>query len=417
MQTHTSTTAATVAFAESGLPLAVPRMFIPSLTARVAVTVAVVAVVTFVLGRTNTFHDRVPSRVPPTVWHVGVTLATMAVTVGGALLLVGVWGFSAQLVEVYEQYQFGRRVVVQLALSGLLLVSAYTVTGLVHQLTDEVAQSQPNISDHQREVIYRLAQLTVYFVTTVVVLGVWNADLGGLLVGAGFLGIVVGMAARQTLGALIAGFVLMFSRPFEIGDWIEVGEHEGIVTDITIVNTRIQSFDGEYVMVPNDVISAETLVNRSRKGRLRIEVEVGVDYDADVNRAAEVAQEAVAELDDVLSLPSPQVVLKEFGDSAVLLGVRAWIDRPSARRKWRTQTAIVGAVKEAFDREGIKIPYPQQELMAREEKEGFVLAGGEGPTPDEGPDARRDQSQTPATDGRGDDGESSSRTRQGDEGS
>ncbi|RDI72807.1 mechanosensitive ion channel family protein [Halopelagius longus] len=399
MQTHTLTTAATEA-AESGL-LALPRTFVPSLTGRVAVTVAVVAVVTFVLGRTNRFHDLVPPWIPATVWHVGVTLATMAVTVGGALLLVGVWGFSAQLVEVYEQYRFGRRVVVQLALSGLLLVSAYAVTGLVHQLTDEVAQSQPNVSDHQREVIYRLAQLTVYFVTAVVVLGVWNADLGGLLVGAGFLGIVVGMAARQTLGALIAGFVLMFSRPFEIGDWIEVGEHEGIVTDITVVNTRIQSFDGEYVMVPNDVISGETLVNRSRKGRLRIEVEVGVDYDVDPNHAAEVAQAAVDELEDVLSVPSPQVVLKEFGDSAVLLGVRAWIDRPSARRKWRTQTAIVGAVKEAFDREGIKIPYPQQELMAREEKEGFVLAGGEGPAPDADEDAPRDQSHTRAADGRG----------------
>ncbi|SFG38266.1 Small-conductance mechanosensitive channel [Halopelagius inordinatus] len=397
MQPQTPITATATASAESQFPLAVLQSFVPQLAVKITVTVLAIAAAGFVLSRTNAFHDRVPPRVPAAAWHVAVTVATMGLTVGAAAVIVAVWGFSGQLVDLYDQYKFGRRVVVQIALSVLFVVGAYTMTGLVHQLTNEVASTQPNVSDHQREVIYRLAQLSVYFVALVVILGVWNVDLGGLLVGAGFLGIVVGMAARQTLGSLIAGFVLMFSRPFEIGDWIEIGEYEGIVTDITVVNTRIQSFDGEYVMVPNDVISAETLVNRSRKGRLRIEVEVGVDYDENPTHAAEVAQEAVSELEDVLGVPSPQVVLKEFGDSAVVLGVRAWIDRPSARRRARTQTAIVGAVKEAFDREGIKIPYPQQELMAREEKEGFVLAG------DRDGDAPRDSSRTAATDGSLDD--------------
>ncbi len=88
------------------------------------------------------------------------------------------------------------------------------------------------------------------------------------------------MAARQTLGSLLAGFMLMFARPFEIGDWVEIEEKEGIVTDISIVNTRIQTFDGEYVMIPNDTVGGSTIVNRSRKGRLRLEVDVGIDYDA-----------------------------------------------------------------------------------------------------------------------------------------
>jgi small-conductance mechanosensitive channel len=216
----------------------------------------------------------------------------------------------------------------------------------------------------------------------------WEVDLSGLLVGAGFLGIVVGMAARQTLGALLAGFVLMFSRPFEIGDWVEIDDEEGIVTDISIVNTRIQTFAGEYVMIPNDIVSGRKIVNKSRKGRLRIEVEVGVDYEADVERAADVAKEAMKGLDEILSVPTPQVVLKEFGDSAVVLSLRFWIDKPSARRQWRARTAVIESVKAAFDSEGIKIPFPQRELTGREESGGFELAG-ERSAPE------------PATDGRG----------------
>jgi small-conductance mechanosensitive channel len=170
----------------------------------------------------------------------------------------------------------------------------------------------------------------------------------------------------------------MFSRPFEIGDWVEVGDHEGIVTDITIVTTRMQTFDGEYVMIPNDVVSSESVINRSRKGRLRIEVDVGVDYAADPREAAETARDAVRGLDNVLRVPTPQAVVKEFADSAVVLGVRVWIDNPSARRMWRTRTAVVSAVKTAFDEEGIKIPFPQRELMGREESGGLQL--GEGAT-------------------------------------
>ncbi|MDS0294701.1 mechanosensitive ion channel family protein [Halogeometricum luteum] len=363
---------------QSGVsPLDELASLVPSFAGRVAVTGVILLIVTALLARGDRVHDSDPGHVPAALWSLLVTLTTMSVTVGGAAVIVGVWGQATQVAEVFEGYDFGYRSFVNLGLSILILVGAYTMTSLVRRLVDEVTEARPAVSQHQREIAYRIAQVFLYVVGVAMVLALWNVDLGGILVGAGFLGIVVGMAARQTLGALLAGFVLMFSRPFEIGDWVEVGDHEGIVTDITIVNTRIQTFDGEYVMVPNDVVSSESLVNRSRKGRLRIEVDVGADYDADPKRAADVALEAVERLDEPLSVPTPQVVLKRFADSAVVLGVRVWIDRPSARRKWRTQTAVISAIKEAFESEGIKIPYPQRELMGREEENGFVVSGGE----------------------------------------
>ena len=351
---------------------------VPSVPAKAAVTLATVAVVLGAWRGIERLHDHDIDRIPGTWRHLGLSTASVLVTVGGGLLVIAVWGLMGPLVDVFESYSLGPESVVNVVLALVILATAYGTTDLVGRITRELSDGRRAITEHQREIIYRLSQVSLYTLAGLLILGgLFRIDLGGLLVGAGFLGIVVGLAARQTLGALLAGFVLMFSRPFEIGDWVEIGEYEGIVTDITIVTTRMQTFDGEYVMVPNDVVSAESVVNRSRKGRLRIEVDVGIDYDADPRHAADVARDAVREIDSVMRVPTPQVVVKEFVDSAVLLGVRVWIDNPSARRKWRTRTAVVGAVKEVFEREGVKIPFPQRELTGREETGGLVVSEGE----------------------------------------
>jgi len=218
------------------------------------------------------------------------------------------------------------------------------------------------LTDHQEEVIRRLAQISVYTFALLVVVGLFTDNVGGLLVGAGFLGIVVGMAARQTLGAILAGFVLMFSRPFEVGDWVEIGDHEGTVTEISIMSTRLRSFDGEVITLPNDDVRSGSIIDRSRRNRYRIEIEVGLDYDTDIERAATVIEETTTEVEDVAAMPEPNAVTKRFGDSAVVLGLRYWIRNPSMRKRWRTQTAAMNAIKPALDEED-RDPLPAADAL------------------------------------------------------
>ncbi|MFC5365710.1 mechanosensitive ion channel family protein [Salinirubrum litoreum] len=312
--------------------------------------------------------------------RVVVSGSVALVTGVGLFSLIVVWGLWDILVSVVDglwnsDANSGSSLIARVTLAVVLLGTAYALTSFIGRVISELTSGTDRISEHQREIIYRLTQVTLYAVVGLVVLSIFLEDLGSLLVGAGFLGIVVGMAARQTLGAVLAGFVLMFSRPFEIGDWVQIGDQEGIVTDITIVNTRLQTFDGEMVVLPNDEVSSQAITNRTHKGRLRLEVEIGVDYDADPQEAAEIARDALDEVEEILDVPTPQVVLKRFDDSAVVLGVRAWIGEPSARRKWRARTAMISAVKTAFERESIKIPFPQRELTGREESGGFRLTG------------------------------------------
>ncbi|QSW99553.1 mechanosensitive ion channel family protein [Haloterrigena alkaliphila] len=344
---------------------------------QIAATVAAVAVLLAVLLSYRRLQGWLSERTSPLYSDIVTTTVLIGSCALSLSVVLEVWGLTDSVSTLRNNVGLGEAAFVDAAVTVIFVVGTLIVTRFVRRVIDEVLGSATAVTDHQREITHRISQVVIWSVSLVIVLSVWVDDLGGLLVGAGFFGIVVGMAARQTLGTILAGFVLMFDRPFEIGDWIEVEDHEGIVTDISIVNTRIRSFDGEYVMVPNDVISSSVVTNRSRRGRLRIEVDVGVDYATDVETAAEIAKTTVENLDRPLAAPSPQVVTKSFGDSSVVLGVRFWIDKPTARRRWKARTDAINAIKRAFEDEQIKIPYPQRELSGRAETDGFRIADGE----------------------------------------
>ncbi|WP_225741289.1 mechanosensitive ion channel family protein [Halorussus halophilus] len=344
-------------------------------SARVAISVVILFGVLVGVLAVRYVRREIRKRFTSNVADVILVSIIGTILLGAVVSLLVLWSKVDSAAEALEQIGGTLGVGVRILVALTTLAGAYILSGFAKRAIDRFSEGHEAISRHQSEIFYRVSQLSVYVAAVAVILGMWEVDLSGLLVGAGFLGIVVGMAARQTLGALLAGFVLMFSRPFEIGDWIQIDEEEGIVTDISIVNTRIQTFDGEYVMIPNDIVSGDKIVNKSRKGRLRIEVEVGVDYEADVEEAADIAEETMKELDEVLTVPTPKVVLKELGSSSVVLLLRAWIDKPSARRQWRARTAVIENVKSAYDEAGIKIPFPQRELTGREESGGLQVSG------------------------------------------
>ncbi|WP_435318344.1 mechanosensitive ion channel family protein [Haloarchaeobius sp. TZWSO28] len=342
---------------------------------KLLVTVAAVGLMAGIGYVTNRVQDRLRDDFGDAVADV-LTVLVITVTFGGAAtVVVGLWGSADEVIVAMRGLPINQSDGPRIAITVVVALTLHILSRVLKRVLQDFLGSTRALSDHQRRMTYRVAQVVLWTVGLIVILGVWNVELTGLLVGAGFAGIVVGMAARQTLGAVLAGFVLMLARPFEIGDWVQIGDSEGIVTDISIFNTRIQTFDGEYVMIPNDIVSGERVVNRSRKGRLRLEVEMGVDYDSDVEHAVEVAKESLRDEDEILSVPTPQVVVKRFGDSAVILGARFWIDKPSARRKWRARTAVVTGLKRAFEAEEIKIPFPQRELSGRAEAGGFQVTG------------------------------------------
>ncbi|MEF8881529.1 MAG: mechanosensitive ion channel family protein [Halapricum sp.] len=296
--------------------------------------------------------------------QAALIVALSAAAIAGVL---NIWDASAEATAISEALDPSTMTVVRGLISLFLLLGAWGATVFVKRVTGLVFEEHDAFSRHQHEVTYHIVQLTLYLFAIVVGFAVWGIDLSDILLGAGFLSVVLGLAARQTLSSVLAGFVLLFGRPFDIGDWIAIDEREGIVTDVSVFNTEIRTFNGEYVTIPNNVVTSTGLVNRSRRGRLRVDVEVGVDYDEDVERARELATETMRDLDveEIRTNPEPRAILTGFGDSSVVLELRFWVDDPTARRRWDAQTAVVSAVKEAFEREGITIPFPQRTIGDR----------------------------------------------------
>ena len=317
--------------------------------------------------------------------RMALSTTVAGATAAGVLSVLVVWERSGALVDAFQSAAIADQLS-NVVLAVILLASAYAVTDFLGDVIRELSVESTAVTEHQEEVLRRIVQLSVYTLVALVTIGLFTDNVGSLLVGAGFLGIVVGMAARQTLGAALAGFVLMFSRPFEVGDWVSIGEYEGTVTQISIINTRLRSFDGEVVTIPNDEVRSGAVVDRSRRNRLRIEVEVGVDYATDVDEATDVVKSAVVDVDGVARMPQPDVVIKRFADSSVVLGARYWITNPSMRKRWRTQTAAISAIKTGLESEGITIPFPQQTFSSRTREADAELnariGGGESePTP------------------------------------
>jgi small conductance mechanosensitive channel len=293
-------------------------------------------------------------------------------------MVLVVWGYVDVAVAAVEAILGTIPLFVRVLVTISLVAATLVGVVVIEDRVDAYAEESDAVNQHQQGVVFRVLQVSVLVAATIASLSVWGVNLGGLLVGAGFLGIVIGTAARTTIGSLIAGFVLMFARPFEIGDWVAIGEDEGTVTDITIINTRIRNPSGEEVVIPNENVLNATVTNRTSMQRLRLSVDVGVDYDADVEAAEAVVQDALEDLNRVLSNPTPQVVPKSLGDSAVVLECRFWIDHPSPAKRAMVTADVVRGVKAALDDAGIKIPYPQRELLGREEDSGLGIDHREG---------------------------------------
>lgn len=353
--------------------------YLSTFEGRFLATVAIIAVLALGFAGLHRVQSRVRRRYGRNVAEASVVAGAAGLVIGTVYAFAVVWRVTYVLEYTLATMDLGRWTVALLLVTGAIVATAYFLIRFVNRSIDKLAETGA-ITTHQREVAYHVADVGIILVGSTLVLSLWGIDLTNVFIGAGAITAIVALTARETLTAMVAGFILLLSRPFRVGDWIEVDDGRSeIVTDVTIFTTKIQTFADEYVLVPNDEITSSHLTNYSRNERLRVDVEVGIDYDTDVSRARSVIVDAVGDLESIRSTPDPEVVAKRFGDSAIVLELRVWIDDPTVRRKWEAQTDAIEAIAAAFDREGITIPYPQRVHTARND-DGLQVSG---PIPDD----------------------------------
>lgn len=178
--------------------------------------------------------------------------------------------------------------------------------------------------------------------------------------------VVIGFALQDTLGNAFAGLAIQVEKPFRVGHWVSIGAHEGSVSEITWRATRLRTRRGDIVVVPNSEVSKVAITNYSEPiGPSRLQIDVGVSYDAAPTRVKSVMLDAIRQAPLVLRDPPPDVLLMDFAASAVTYRARVWISdfRFEEEAIDQVRTSLYYALKRA----GLEIPYPIQVEYSREE--------------------------------------------------
>jgi small-conductance mechanosensitive channel len=240
-------------------------------------------------------------------------------------------------------------------------------------LTRYAAQFIEKIANRAGKKALRSLSLQILLTKTAQV-GVWTSGillacvvafpglaLGDIIATLGIGTVAIGFAFQDIAKNFLAGIILLVEEPFRMGDEVVINDYQGKVEHISIRTTEIRTYEGEKILLPNATVFTNAVRVRTAYTSRRTDLAVGVDYNTSLAEASEVLLGAIASVSGVLSEPSPEVDLVEFGDSSINLVVRYWT-LPQQKQARQVKTKAILAIKTAFDNAKINIPYPIRTL-------------------------------------------------------
>lgn len=251
----------------------------------------------------------------------------------------------------------------------LILVAITRIVGAFAQWYGSRISEEKDlpIDNQMLPFIQRVLNIVIAAIAIIVILGYFDVEITGLVTTLGIGSLAVALAAQETLGDTISGFVIMLDQPFRLGDRIEILELNtwGDVEDIGLRSTRIRTRDNRMVIVPNSVIGKSLVVNYAYPNtEYRSEIHVGVAYGSDLEQVRQILVSAVSKVEGVDSEEHPvEALFLEFGDSALIFRVRWWLDSYVDTRRMfdKVNTAMYNALNEA----NIEIPFPHRDVNHR----------------------------------------------------
>jgi small-conductance mechanosensitive channel len=211
----------------------------------------------------------------------------------------------------------------------------------------------------------KLVRFALITLAVVLALGSVGIDLTALAVFSGAVGVGIGLGLQKVVSNLVSGVILLVDRSIKPGDVIEIGDTYGWITSLNARYVSLATRDGKELLIPNEDLITGRVTNWSYSSDLiRQHVIVGVSYGSDVHLAVRLAVEAAVAVTRVLDVPDPACLLKEFGDSALILELRFWIRDP-ANGTANVRSEVMLRIWDLFREHGIEFPFPQRELTLR----------------------------------------------------
>ncbi len=212
-------------------------------------------------------------------------------------------------------------------------------------------------------------KFSLYVVLLITIASGFGLDAASILALLGSAGVAIGLAIQGSLANFVGGVLILMLKPFKVGDYIkeDTNGNEGTVISIELFYTKLTTVDNRVIVLPNGTLANSSLTNVTACDSRRLDLKVGICYDADIRQAKEVLQKVLEEDEGVLKAKEHFVYVDELAESSVNLGIRCWF---SMDGYWQGKWRLTENVKYALDEAGIGIPYPQMDLHLAGRKKG-----------------------------------------------
>ena len=207
--------------------------------------------------------------------------------------------------------------------------------------------------------------LRIVLIGLVVALSMLEVNVGPFLAAIGAAGFILGFALQGTLSNFAAGLMILLYRPYDIGDFVNVADTSGTVTNMTLVSTTLTLPDNQTVVIPNNSIWGGIITNVTGSETRRVDMVFGIGYGDDIRKAKEIIAGIIEADERILKDPAPLIAVGELADSSVNFNVRPWVNSSDY---WGVYFDLNEKIKIAFDDNGISIPFPQRDVHLFEQK-------------------------------------------------
>ncbi len=250
--------------------------------------------------------------------------------------------------------QWGMKVVGAL----VLLVVGFIVIKVIRRSVRK-ALVKAKVDEVLTPFISNMVYYVLLSVLLIAVLGLFGVETTSVIAVLGAAGLAVGLALQGTLSNFASGVMLLIFRPFKIGDFVDVAGAVGVVDEVGVFSTKLNTPDNVSITVPNSTIYGQMIKNYSSNENRRIDLVMGISYDDDIGKAITTIQNVLDSHPAVLTDPAPTIAVSELADSSVNLVVRPWV---KGADYWSVRFELTRSLKEQLEAAGLSIPYPQQDV-------------------------------------------------------
>lgn len=251
--------------------------------------------------------------------------------------------------------QYGLEVIGAIIILIVGLVAAKWVGKRVERYLDKSERFDRTLTP----LFVKIVKILIIVITVLAVLNQFGVETASIIAVLGTIGLAVGLALQGTLSNIASGIMLLLLRPFNVGDVVDVGGTTGVVDEIGLFVTDMHTFDNVGITMPNSEIWGSEIKNFTQNDRRRVDMEFGIAYDDDMDKAMRIINEVLDADERVLGEPEPLVAINSLGDSSVNIVVRPWAETANV---WPLRFDITKRIKERFDEEDISFPFPQRDI-------------------------------------------------------